>query len=244
MADPAAALDSEGRLHVAWREGAGSFWRIVAATFETDGALRRSDLTAGWPERLNLYPTVVGQPRATILWFKEGESALGLDARQYDPAGGQWAPAAPGDLSDLPANRLPYLFGARSDLIFAVWFDALDGRDRIFFGLSGPLARGAGMAADDNAQGPNSQPSGALTPRGYPVVCWRGETQRGPAIFVRKRAEEDWLPSAVLSVPEPPYPARPRIAASDEAVHVVWSSESGDGGTGNVYYSAVRWSEP
>ncbi|MCX7011909.1 MAG: hypothetical protein NTW86_04975 [Candidatus Sumerlaeota bacterium] len=239
VADPAAAFGGAGRLYAAWRVGSGSFWRVEAATMEADGSARRFDLTADQPERLNLYPTVL--PDGTILWFSETDAGVGLEARRYDPARGAWAPAAPSDLSALPRNRLPCLFGGGIDLICAVWFNEVAGLDRIFFGLSGPVARGAGALVDDNSAGPNTQPFGVLTPGGLPVLCWRAQTAAGPAIFVRKRAQDVWLPAAVLSLPEPPYPARPRVAADDQAAHVVWTSESDDGGTGNVFYSAARW---
>jgi hypothetical protein len=239
-ASPGAAFDALGRLHVVWREGYGSLWRIIVATFETDGSARRQALTDAESTGLNLYPVVIGLQAPTVLWFAEDNPLFRLESRRYDAEAGRWAPGEPPPLDRLPTNRLPYLFGLESSLICAVWDDEVDGADRIFLGFSDELGQGEGLPVDDNPAGANGQPFAVLTDRG-PVLCWRGETPGGPAVWVRRHDGGDWTRSAVLSLPEPPYASQPRVAADDEAVHVVWVSESADGGTGNLYYATIEW---
>lgn len=241
-AAPSAALDAEGRLHIAWLEGYGSFWGAMAATFETDGSLRRQELTEGRPENVNYYPSVLGGDQPTILWFAGTPDAeFILDACLYNPATAQWEPFDPHDLSAIPANRFPHFAGQGGEALFGVWYEEFFGVDRVFLGKSDPLTLGVGEPVDDNPGGPNSQPFVTLTPSGQPVICWKGMIDDGAAIFVRKRTEDGWLPTAVVAWPEPPYPSHPRLIADETTVHVVWTSEADDGGTGNLYYCAVSW---
>jgi hypothetical protein len=240
--NPSAAIGAAGRLYVAWQQGSGTFSDIAVATLEPDGRIVRALMSQSGHERFNLYPAVIGGARPVVYWYAEGDFGLGLEAREFDPVSShRTPPAALPDLSALPANRLPYLFGLDSDRVMAVWNVGVNGAERVFLGESGEGLQGRGGIVDDNGQGANGQPCGALGLNGDPVVCWIGETPEGTCVFVRKRAAGQWTAAAALSLPEPPYPWQPRLAADGDCAHVVWTSEAEHGGTGNVFYSRVQW---
>jgi len=241
--DPAAAMDAEGTLHAVWREGAGAYGRIVAASLDSGGRLRRQDLTAGRPPSLNLYPAILPGAAPQALWYSQRDSEFGLEARRWSAETREWLESPPPLLDWLPASRLPLLFGGGANPLFAIWHEPFGEIERVVFGRDGAAARGAAIA-DDNPGWPNSQPFGTVAPDGSPVVCWLGEGASGPAVHVRKASGAEWLPSAALSRPRPPYPAHPIAAAASAAVHVFWLSRAEDGGTGGLYTSAVRWPPP
>ncbi len=242
VANPSVAFGPVGRLYVAWEQGAGSFSDIAVAILEPDGRVSRALMSQSGNERFNVYPAVLGGRRPVVYWYAEGDFGLGLEAREFDPVSSHRdPPKALPDLSPLPANRLPYLFGLDSDRVMGVWHDSVNGVERIFLGQSAESFQVGADIVDNNEQGANGQPFGAMSLSGDPVVCWIGDTPPGTCVFVRKRVAGDWTPAASLSLPEPPYPWHPRLAADNDSAHVVWTSEVEHGGTGNIFYSRVQW---
>lgn len=236
MADPAAMFDEQGNLHVAWREGSGSFWQVRTAAIETSGTIRQQDLTAGQPAKLYLYPSILQGPRPRLCWF-EDNGQINLQTREWDATSSKWVSSSIGNMPKMPLNRLPFLLGSQAGALCGVWYDLMEGSERVFWGISGPETLGEGVVVDEVATAPGSQPFACWSPDG-PLVAWKGQSGDKQTVLVRKLLPEGWTAPASV---ETRYPSHPRVAANGAVAHVAWLSDANDGGDGNIYATAVQW---
>ncbi len=231
VADPSAIYDAYGQLHVTWREGNGSFWSIKAADAQSSGTLKISILSDEKTAGLNLYPTIMATPFPRIQWFAQNNGQFHLRESQLAILQQRWQPVATFQMEALPVNRLPFLFGSPHGGMNALWVDSFKGMERVFWGIGDAQTRGAGMPVDEAVSAPGSQPFGQYADAG-PLIAWRGETDKGPVVCVRRQEAGLWGATITLDAP---YATQPRVVGRGNAACVVWISDASDGGDGNIH---------
>jgi hypothetical protein len=230
MESPALAFDAAGRAVLAWTEGAGGRF-VVVATRETEQGPWERQTLSGSSDAYDIFPATFNSTEHAVYWYGLGEADFELRGARRGPAG--WEFFRPLSADFVPANRFPLLYDSRTAAgPGAVWVEPL---------------RGGELALAWDARFPESQPVLALpgvegvrqvepdasSTAAAPAFVWREETAAGSQILVLTGDQ-------TIRVTGFSHPSQPRLAADGQGgLHLVLVSDRAEGGTGRVYWTRL-----
>lgn len=239
---PHVASDRNGRVWMTWQAGRSTRYAVYLAWRDgaTSGVL---DMTGARRDHHNLYPQVFPDSPYPLVWYEETENSFQLRSVVAAPSGAGFQVIAPLEFDRLDANQMPWLFEAPSGMLGGVWKDLIGGRVRVLVGFQSPSSRGEGFVADATLSGDASQPYALAVGKETVAVTWTSRLATGSVVYVgRVDGSSRVGPALALPVAPDSSFSGPRLASiGANLVHCVWFSDASRGGTGNLYYAAVRF---
>jgi hypothetical protein len=248
---PALAVDTAGRMEVAWARREEGVLRLYNASLQLS---KDGSLMAGKAQPIDTEPA-----RQDQLYPSLGLSAAGLLAAWEDrrhghtrivtafrPPEGKFTP--PRELNVQPEDPRSVAFGAgygvtrvalatRDEQVVAVWMDKRDYRSGYdvyaAFSADGGETFGANEAVQDlfGANIPQWRPAVALSPQGTALVVWDDTRDDSPDLWMSWREAGDW--SEDQAVPPgygPEAHTAPAIAFDPRGgLHLLWTSRDAAG---------------
>jgi hypothetical protein len=211
---------------VAWTEGgAGVFAVIVAERIEGEWELTPlSDSLSSY----DILPTIIESDPHQLFWYHLTQDGFVLRHTSYDEGG--WIENTNNELSQLPPDRLPYLFPfANETLPGAIWVEPKLSGDRILYfdPSSENVAEMDAVSNDEtlvNQLDPEANGSDEL------ALAWVEKSGSGNQLII-SLSENDFL------IPTITAPSQPRLAWSGERLLQGLSvSDPASGGDGQLYH--------
>jgi hypothetical protein len=231
-------LDPQGRPWIAWQTGAGSEYHVQVARLD-DATGEFIVGTVSSETSLNLYPEIFFVPEPVVAWYGARDSQFSLMAVRG--AAGEWIPYSFEHFSELPVNRLPYLFRTADGQFLATWYDEVDFADRVFLGMQDPVTLGAGTIIDHAPEAINHFVSGVASGREL-IAVWCSETEiEGSQVFLSRGTSPPFAEDLLMSDGAKLYYALPRAAALPGGAVAVWQSSASEGGNGQIYVRMVAF---
>jgi hypothetical protein len=239
---PAIAVEEKGRVFIAWQEGKGTSYDIYCATQDKSGMFRKTLVSELSNKRYNLYPQVFLAPKPFIVWYEADRDSFALrGATFYEPAI-NWEEFPLPNLNQLPCSRLPVLVQDKLGVLLATWYDSWDSNDRILLGIQEAATRGKGSIIDDQPQRQNAFPAACVGPDNMIYVTWSGEGKDASQIFLTRGDGIGFSPSILCSDGEKGFYSSAQVAVdTTTTAHVVWYSDTLNGGNGGIYLSSVSF---
>jgi hypothetical protein len=235
---PSIAARPDGGAEVVWQAGEGTRCLVMHVSISPNGeATAARPLDCQSEQGFNVYPQVFLTPVPVVCWYEAVDGDFALRAAELVP-GPRWARMPFDDLLLITPNRLPIVLLGELDRWAAVWCDAQPQHERIMLGRGEAPDFGLGEIVDANPDFDN------LTPNAVPVgenrwaVVWRGETPAGPEVFLAVDGWAGWR-QWMLTGGQTLAPAQPAVCLADGLLHVVWTSDVREGGTGELSHIAL-----
>jgi len=239
---PHVAGDRNGRVWMTWQAGRATRYSVYLAWRDgaTSGVL---DVTGARRDHHNLYPQVFPDSPYPVVWYEETENIFQLRSIVPAASGPGFQVITPLEADRLDANQMPWLFEAPSGMLGGVWKDLIGDRVRVLVGFQSPSSRGEGFVADATLSGDASQPYAAAVGKDAVAVAWTGRLATGSVVYVgRVDGASRVGPALALPVAPDGSFGGPRLATGGgNLVHCVWFSDATRGGTGSLYYAALRF---
>jgi hypothetical protein len=237
---PSIAARPDGGAEVVWQTVRGSGYLVSHASLSPGGeATVPEEIGCQSLDGYNVYPQVFLTPVPVICWheYEAGDGDFALRSAELVPGTG-WRRMPLEDLLLVNPSRLPSLLLSDVGGWAALWYDVAPQHDRIIFGRGGEPEFGSGVIVDENPDFENDWPSAASIGGDLWAVTWRGNTPLGPEIFLAVDSDDGWL-QRILTDGQTPAAAQPALCATGGAIHVVWTSDLREGGSGSLTHMVL-----
>jgi hypothetical protein len=241
---PQVALDRRnGQVWATWQAGQATRYGVYLAWRDAASSFTVLDVTGPRGDHHNLYPQVFPESFYPLIWYEEEGTEFVLRAFVLSEAEDEFEIIAPLEFARLDANQMPWLFPAPSGMLAGVWTDLVGDRVRVLLGVQGEQSRGEGLVADRTDRGDAAQPCAAAVGEDTIALAWTSRLAAGSALEVgRVDGGARVGPSVLVSLAAEGVYSRPRLACGGgRVVHCVWFSDAGRGGSGELFYTSLRF---
>jgi len=235
--------NSSPEVFLAWQEGKGIDYHILAAVKNEQGKFLIYNLSEDSSDHYNLYPQIFTTPTPSVIWYESIESEFVLMGVRFDYETKLWESLELDGLTKIASNRLPIITISSSSRIAGLWYDSLDKLDKILLGLQ-YFNDGMGVQIDQNSIGNESQPFGIFRGNDFIFITFlESNLEENQVFFTIARVEKSgakFLDSPIqVTENGPGYYSSPRIAIGESKIFIVWSSNVRDGGDGGIYFTLI-----
>jgi len=240
---PQVATQHGGRTWAAWQAGRATRYGVYLAWRDGDSSFTVYDVTEDKNDHHNLYPQLFPDSPYLLVWYEETGTSFRPQSIVSFASETDFATVAPLEFNRLDANQMPWLFQAPSHMLGGIWTDLIGNRVRVFVGIQGAASQGEGLVADTTLSGDAAHPYAVAIGEESIALSWISRLPSGSAVYVGRLDGISRVgPSLVLPAPFDGSFSRPRLAAGGgNVVHCVWFSDATRGGTGSIYYAALRF---
>ena len=235
---PAVAVDSSGRIHVAWRDYTPGNSEIYYKKSGDGGTTWSPDKRLSWTPGDSYAPAIVADPGGNlhVVWDDTTPWKRGIYYRKSTNAGATWS--ANKRLTWTAIHSYwPAIAADSFGQIHLIWQDDSFGNYDLFYRKStdGGMTFGARRRLTYTS-GASQVPDIAVDQSGSIYVVWQDPTPGNAEIFCKKSPDggNTWGTNRRLSMNAGDSLAPAIVVDSSDQIHVVWQDKTP--GNGEIYY--------